>query len=94
VRTENWQSNTPGLRLVGEDESGSALSPYGPMRAGLTTSHRTQLLVLSELLNSLEREVENLHSKYCEAYVILIDVMERLARLTSSLSPTDIIKEK
>jgi hypothetical protein len=50
--------------------------------------------VLSELLNSLEREVENLHSKYCEAYVILIDVMERLARLTSSLSPTDIIKEK
>jgi predicted house-cleaning noncanonical NTP pyrophosphatase (MazG superfamily) len=64
------------------------------MRAGLTTSHRTQLLVLSELLNSLEKEVEILHSKYCEAYVILIDVMERLARLTSSLSPTDIIKEK
>jgi hypothetical protein len=64
------------------------------MRAGLTTSHRTQLLVLSELLSSLEREVEILHSKYCEAYVILIDVMERLARLTSSLSPTDIIKEK
>ena len=94
MRTENWQSNTRGLRLVGEDESGSALSPYGPMRAGLTTSHRTQLLVLSELLSSLEREVEILHSKYCEAYVILIDVMERLARLTSSLSPTDIIKEK
>lgn len=94
MRTENWQSNTPGLRLVGEDESGSASSPYGPMKAGLTTSHRTQLLVLSELLSSLEREVENLHSKYCEAYVILIDVMERLARLTSSLSPTDIIKEK
>jgi hypothetical protein len=94
VRTENWQSNTPGLRLVGEAESGSVSSPYGPMRAGLTTSHRTQLLVLSELLNSLEREVEILHSKYCEAYVILIDVMERLAKLTSSLSPTDIIKEK
>ena len=94
MRTENWQSNTRGLRLVGEDESGPVLSPYGPMRAGLTTSHRTQLLVLSELLSSLEKEVEILHSKYCEAYVILIDVMERLARLTSSLSPTDIIKEK
>ena len=84
MRTENWQSNTRGLRLVGEEESGSALSPYGPMRAGLTTSHRTQLLVLSELLNSLEREVEILHSKYCEAYVILIDVMERLAKLSLS----------
>lgn len=94
MRTENWQSNTPGLRLVGEGESGSASSPYGPMRAGLTTSHRIQLAQLSELLNSLEKEVEILHSKYCEAYVILIDVMERLARLTSSLLPTDIIKEK
>ena len=94
MRTENWQSNTRGLRLVGEGESGSASSPYGPMRAGLTTSHRIQLLVLSELLSSLEKEVEILHSKYCEAYVILINVMERLAVLTSSLLPTDIIKEK
>jgi hypothetical protein len=94
MRTENWQSNTPGLRLVGEGESGSVLSPYGPMRAGLTTSHRTQLAQLSVLLNSLEREVEILHSKYCEAYVILIDVMERLAKLTSSLLPTDTTEEK
>ena len=95
MRTENWQSNTPGLRLVGEEESGSVLSPYGPMRAGLTTSQATNKEAqLLELLSSLEREVENLHSKYCEAYVILIDVMERLAKLTSSLSPTDIIKEK
>ena len=94
MRTENWQSDTPGLRLVGEGESGSVLSPYGPMRAGLTTSHRTQLLVLSELLNSLEREVEILHSKYCEAYVILIDVMERLARLTDSPSKINTTEEK
>jgi hypothetical protein len=93
MRTENWQSDTPGLRLVGEGESGSVLSPYGPMRAGLTTSHRTQLAQLSVLLSSLEREVEILHSKYCEAYVILIDVMERLAKLTSSLLPTDTTKE-
>jgi hypothetical protein len=93
MRTENWQSDTPGLRLVGEEESGSVLSPYGPVKAGLTTSHRTQLAQLSELLSSLEREVEILHSKYCEAYVILIDVMERLARLTSSLLPTDTTKE-
>ena len=95
MRTENWQGNTRGLRLVGEGESGSASSPYGPMRAGLTTSQATNKEAqLLELLNSLEKEVEILHSKYCEAYVILIDVMERLARLTSSLSPTDIIKEK
>ncbi len=81
MRTENWQRNTRGLRLVGEEESGPVLSPYGPMRAGLTISHRTQQAQLSELLNSLEREVESLHSKYCEAYVTLTSVMEHLARL-------------
>jgi hypothetical protein len=94
MRTENWQSDTPGLRLVGEGESGSVLSPYGPVKAGLTTSHRTQLAQLSVLLNSLEREVEILHSKYCEAYVILIDVMERLARLTDSPSKINTTEEK
>ena len=94
MRTENWQSNMRGLRLVGEDESGSASSPYGPMKAGLTTTHRTQLAQLSVLLSSLEKEVESLHSKYCEAYVTLVSVTELLAKLTSSLLPTDIIKEK
>ena len=85
MRTENWQSNTRGLRLVGEDESGPVLSRYGPVRAGLTTSHRTQEAQLLELLNSLEREVENLRSKYCEAYVTLISVTEHLVRLNALL---------
>lgn len=89
MRTENWQSNTRGLRLVGEGESGSASTSFGPVRAGLTTSHRTQEAQLSELLNSLEREVENLRSKYCEAYVILISVMEHLVKLNSLLLPTN-----
>jgi hypothetical protein len=92
VRTEGWQNNTRGLRLVGEDESGPALSPYGPVKAGLTTTHRTHDQALSELLNSLEREVENLNSKYCEAYVTLINVMEHLVRLTSLLLPTNTTK--
>ncbi len=81
MRTENWQSNTRGLRLVGEEENGSASTIFGPVKAGLTTTHKTQSQALSELLNSLEREVESLHSKYCEAYVTLTSVMEHLARL-------------
>jgi len=89
VRTENWQSNMRGLRLVGEGESGPVLSPYGPVKAGLTTSHRTQSQALSELLNCLEREVENLRSKYCEAYVTLICVTEHLVRLNALLKSTD-----
>ena len=77
-----------GLRLVGEEENGNAFSLYGPKKAGLITTHKTQQVQLSELLNSLEREVENLNSKYCEAYVTLINVMEHLVRLTSLLLPT------
>jgi len=92
MRTESWQSNTPGLRLVGEDESGSVFTTFGPVRAGLTTTHRTQQAQLSELLSSLEREVESLHSRYCEAYVTLVSVTEHLARLTNLLLPTDTTK--
>jgi hypothetical protein len=94
VRTENWQSNTRGLRLVGGEESGSASTFFGPVRAGLTTSQLTSKEAqLLELLNSLEREVENLRSKYCEAYVTLICVTEHLVRLNSLLLNTDITKE-
>jgi hypothetical protein len=89
VRTENWQGNTRGLRLVGEESNGSASTIFGPVKAGLTISHRTQSQALSELLNCLEREVETLNSKYCEAYVTLTNVMEHLARLKDLLKSTD-----
>jgi hypothetical protein len=92
MRTENWQSNTRGLRLVGEEENGSASTIFGPVKAGLTTTHRTQSQALSELLNCLEREVESLHSKYCEAYVTLTSVMDHLVRLTGLLLEKDTTK--
>jgi hypothetical protein len=96
MRTESWQSNTRGLRLVGEGENGSASSPYGPVRVGLTTSHKTQLQVLSELLSCLEKEVETLQSKFCEAYATCMSVMNRLAELGitgSSINTIDKEKE-
>ena len=77
-----------GLRLVGEEENGNAFSLYGPKRAGLTTTPRTHDQALSELLSCLEREVEDLNSKYCEAYVTLISALDLLVRLG------DIIKEQ
>ena len=93
MKIKGSQKNMLGLRLVGEEENGNAFSLYGPKRAGLITSHRTQQVQLSELLNSLEREVENLNSKYCEAYVTLLDVMTRLAKLTALLLPTNTTEE-
>ena len=41
----------------------TAYSPYGPVKAGLTTSQTTQEARLSELLSSLESVVESLVSK-------------------------------
>ena len=93
MKIKDSPKNMPGLRLVGEDESGSVSTTFGPVRAGLTTTHRTQSQALSELLNSLEREVESLHSKYCEAYVTLTSVMEHLVKLTALLLPTNTTKE-
>jgi len=78
--------------LVGEGESGSASTIFGPVKAGLTSTHKTQSQALSELLNSLEREVESLHSKYCEAYVTLTSVMDHLVRLTGLLLEKDTTK--
>ena len=46
---------------------------------------------LSASLKELERRVDDLHSKYCQAYVTLIDVTERLAKLSASIINTDTI---
>ena len=93
MRINNSQRPTLGLVTGGKVESGTASSNYGPVRVGLTTTHRTQQVQLSELLNSLEREVESLNSKYCEAYVTLVNVMEHLVKLTGLLLPTNTTKE-
>ena len=76
----------PKLTLVrggdGEEESGSASSPYGPVRAGLTTTLPTNKEVqLSESLNYLEREVETLESRFYEVCVTLNLAMARLVEL-------------
>jgi hypothetical protein len=61
-----------------------ASSPYGPVKAGLTTLpgqeivKESPLAQLSELLNSLEREVEKLNYKSFEAYATLSIATENL----------------
>ena len=49
-------------------ENKPVLSPYGPVRAGLTTSQTTQNQQLLELLNSLESVVESLNYKSFTVY--------------------------
>jgi hypothetical protein len=91
MKIKGSQKSMRGLRLVGEEENGNAFSLYGPVKAGLTTSHKIQQVQLSASLKELERRVDDLHSKYCQAYVTLIDVTERLAKLSASIINTDTI---
>ena len=68
MRTENLPSNIVVLSDIRRGRE-RALSPFGPVRAGLTTSQRTDRdHQLTELLNSLERKVASLNSK---SYTVL-----------------------
>jgi len=62
VRTKHLQSVTQG-HLATTSSRLSALSPYGPVRAGLTISQTTSDQALTELLNCLENAVANLNYK-------------------------------
>jgi len=87
--TRSSQRTTLRLVLGGVEESGSAYSPFGPVRAGLTTMPRTnEDQVLTELLNSLEREIAELSIKSCEVLNIFLSDTKHLVKHTSSFSST------
>jgi hypothetical protein len=65
----------------------SVPSPFGPVRAGLTTSQITQDQRLSELLSSLESVVENLNYKSFTLYDTLNTAIEEIS---AALSATQI----
>jgi hypothetical protein len=76
VRTNESSSNIVELSGIRVSKH-RACSPYGPVRAGLTTSQITQDQRLSELLNSLESVVENLQFKSFTAYDTLVIAIEQ-----------------
>jgi len=76
---------TKHLRLVTQEHSDiassrlRALSPYGPVKAGLTTLPITSDQQLTELLNSLERKIAELNTKSCT-------VLDTLTTVTQGVS--------
>jgi len=90
VRTNESSSNIVRLSDIRTNKL-NASSPYGPVRAGLTTSLRTDKdHQLTELLNSLEREVENLNYKSFTVYDTLVIAIEAMR---VALSDTQIEKD-
>ena len=64
----------------------NALSPFGPVRAGLTTWQPTNDPVLEELLSSLEREVATLVSKSSTLCDTLNTVTAEVSAVVSSIA--------
>ena len=67
-----------------------ASSPYGPVRAGLTTSQTIQDRQLTELLSSLESVVASLNSKSCTVLDTLENAIQG-ARVALSVSTPDTV---
>jgi hypothetical protein len=87
VRTKHLQLVTHEHSVTIKTKS-NVLSPYGPVRAGLTTSQTTQEAQLMELLNSLENVVDSLNFKSFTAYDTLVTAMEGV-RVALLATPTD-----
>ena len=83
---------TEHLRLVTHEHSAttsnrsSVCSPYGPVRAGLTTSQITNEARLTELLNSLESVVDSLNYKSFTVYDTLVIATENLRVALSNIA--------
>ena len=77
MRTRHLQLVTPEHSATVKVKS-DVLSPYGPVRAGLTTSQITNEARLTELLNSLESVVDSLNYKSFTVYDTLTIAIENL----------------
>lgn len=83
------------LRLVsgGKEESGSASSVFGPLSQGLITSLRTDRdRQLTELLNYLEKEIQDLSTKSSEVLNTYLNDTELPVKHFTSTSETDTTK--
>ena len=87
MRIEESSSNIVKLSVIRRSRH-RASSPYGPVRAGLTTSQITQDQQLTELLNSLESVVERLNYKSFTVYDTLVIAIEE-ARAAHSHTQTE-----
>jgi hypothetical protein len=85
VRTRHLQLVTHEHSVTIKTKS-DVLSPFGPVRAGLTTSQTTPEVQLTELLSSLESVVESLNYKSFTAYDTLVIATEGVRAALSNIA--------
>jgi len=85
VRTKHLQLVTHEHSVTVSVKS-NVSSPYGPVKAGLTTSQITPEARLTELLNSLENVVDNLNYKSFTVYDTLVIATENLRVALSNIA--------
>ena len=91
MKTYVYRSVTLTSYTGGGESSRPVLSPFGPVRAGLTTRRTIPDLVLTELLSYLEKESKTLESKLSQVSNILnTDIKIRVERLVSTTAKTGI----
>ena len=84
MRINESQENIVKLSDIRRERQGAS-SPFGPVRAGLTTSQRTDRdRQLTELLNSLESVVADLNYK---SYTALDTLVIAIQGVRAALSP-------
>ena len=89
MKTYTYPSVTLTSYTGGGESSKPVLSPFGPVRAGLTTRRTIPDLVLTELLSYLEKESKTLESKLSAVLNILsTDIKIRVERLTRTTAST------
>jgi hypothetical protein len=89
VKTYVYRSVTLTSYTGGGESSKPVLSPFGPVRVGLTTRRTVPDLVLSELLSYLEKESKILENRLSAVLNTLnTDIAPRVVRLTSSTAST------
>ena len=91
MKTYVYRSVTLTSYTGGGEGSKPVLSPFGPVRADMTTKRTIPDLVLSELLSYLEKESKILENKLSQASNILnTDIKIRVERLVSTTAKTGI----
>jgi hypothetical protein len=89
VKTYTYPSVTLTSYTGGGESSKPALSPFGPVRAGMTTKRTIPDLVLSELLSYLEKQSQILESKLSAVLNTLsTDIQPRVEHLVSTTART------